>query len=374
MSRQKTEKKFLEQGVINEEAMLAYLNNQLDAQEKQQFEKLLKDDVFAQEALEGLQAAQSKAQVSKSLSSINKKVRERTGSKEKKPFAIHWTNYAWAAVLFGLLIGIGTVLVLYMGKKNDNIALNKEVATDSAATKLFENKEEVKPAESAAAPATITDSAPMQQAPKMDTVATLKSKEKTEVTVTTSTANTGTFSIPTTATEKPVTKNVPPPVAAEPAKNAQADALVERKAATKTTVTVPVTQNVVRGGIMEKEETDKVKVVSMDDAMKNFNSGNYKQAGEQFDVILQQQPNNADALYFSGISEYLNGNLKRSEKNFDKLLKEGTKYGEGSKWYKANILIQKGKKEEAKKLLDELSQSGGSYKERAIKKKAEIVF
>jgi len=70
----------------------------------------------------------------------------------------------------------------------------------------------------------------------------------------------------------------------------------------------------------------------------------------------------------------MNGNTKKSEKNFEKLLKEGAKYSEGSKWYKANILLKKGKRDEAKKLLDELANSGGSYKERAVKKKAEMEF
>src|SRR4051812_29049885 len=111
MTRHKKESKFLEQEIIDEAAMLAYLNNELDAQEKQQFEKLLEGDPFAQEALEGLQAAK-KPVVSESLSYINKKVRDRAGLKAKKPFAIHWTNYAWAAVILGILIGVGSVMML----------------------------------------------------------------------------------------------------------------------------------------------------------------------------------------------------------------------------------------------------------------------
>ena len=107
---------------------------------------------------------------------------------------------------------------------------------------------------------------------------------------------------------------------------------------------------------------------------KSFNGGDYKASSDQFSEILKQQPNNAEALYFGGISEYINGNSKKSEKNFDKLLKDGTKFSEGSKWYKANILLKKGKKDEAKKILDELANSTGSYKERALKKKAEMEF
>lgn len=111
-----------------------------------------------------------------------------------------------------------------------------------------------------------------------------------------------------------------------------------------------------------------------DDAMKSFNSGDYSTAGDDFDKILKRDPDNADALYFGGISDYINGKTAKSENNFDKLLKKGNKYIEGSKWYKANILIKKGHSEAAKPLLQDLSNSNGSYKERAIKKLAEMGF
>jgi tetratricopeptide (TPR) repeat protein len=108
--------------------------------------------------------------------------------------------------------------------------------------------------------------------------------------------------------------------------------------------------------------------------MKNFNAGDYQTAGEQFNAILKKDPNNADALYYGGICDYINNTNTKGEKNFDKLLKNGNRYIEGSKWYKANILIQKGKKEEARKLLNDLANTNSSYKERAIKKLAEMEF
>ncbi len=108
------------------------------------------------------------------------------------------------------------------------------------------------------------------------------------------------------------------------------------------------------------------------EAMQNFNAGRYKESSEQFETILKSQPNNSDAQYFGGVSDYLNGNLSKSEKQFDKLLKGGNRYTEGSKWYKANILIKKGKKEEAKKILQDLSNTNNSYKERATNKLKEL--
>ncbi len=105
-----------EKGVITSEALLAYARNELTAGEKQELEKLLLDDPFAQEALEGLQSAKVNTTVAATILNVNRKVRERAGIKEKKTFDIHWTNYAWAAVVVGMLIGIGFVLINFIGK------------------------------------------------------------------------------------------------------------------------------------------------------------------------------------------------------------------------------------------------------------------
>lgn len=398
MSGSKKDNIFFERGAINEASMLAYLNNQLSAEEKQQFEKLLKDDPFAQEALEGLQVSQSQTTVSTTLVSLNKKIRERTGLKEKKTFQIHWSNYAWAAVLLGLLIGIGFVMINFIGKHDSNIAMNKEEVTKTADENLFETKQELKPAET---PVTIiTDSVQtvlpdiMKADEAKDKDATLKALDNTEAknaakedvsskgkegtSTATPTSATGASSNSIVSVTDKNTAGAVSPAAAEgvnePSKNVKSNRMADNKTEGREVVTAPATQKVVRGSIVEREEVGNVTVITVNDAMKNFNSGNYKESSEQFDAILQQHPTNADALYFGGISDYINGNARKSEKNFDRLLKDGTKFMEGSKWYKANILIQKGKREEAKKLLDELSQSSGSYKERATKKKAELEF
>ncbi len=105
--------------------------------------------------------------------------------------------------------------------------------------------------------------------------------------------------------------------------------------------------------------------------MKSFNSADYKTASEQFDAVLKKNPDNAEALYFGGISDYLSGKSVKSEKSFDRLIKT-SRYTEGSKWYKANILLKKGKKDEAVKLLNDLAGTSGMYKERALKKLEEV--
>lgn len=427
----KTEKmKLSENGVILEEALLAYANNELTAEQKQEMDKLLLDDPFAQDALEGLQQS-NKAKAASVVLSINKKVREKAGIREAKTLKIHWSAYAWAAVVFGLLIGVGFVMVNYMGKQQNSIAMN-EKAKDEGVNLLEQKQETVTPSVSAV-PFTNSDTTAgtytgtaQDDNSSADADALYKKDGGAETKNTNGLAATSAQPVTTTsgtlspspvymnstiladdkgtAPAKPVAKtntglkiyadsassisyNWTDSKAAESRKRAAKEPKVLARDENPSGYTIGTQDNVYnsnpqgtsytitqRGAIEEKTEADKVRIITMDDAMKTFNSGDYKTSSEQFSEILKQQPGNADALYFGGISDYINGNTKRSEKNFDKLLKDGTKFTEGSKWYKANILLKKGKRDEAKKILDELANSGGSYRERAIKKKAEMEF
>lgn len=428
ISRKKEGVKFSTTGMLDEEAMLAYLNNELTAEETQKFELLLKDDPFAQEALEGLQSTQNKTAVIASVASLNKKVRERSGIKEKGSFNIHWSVFAYAAALVGVLLGVGFGLVTYLGNHNEQVAMQNEKQTEQTLLEQKTEQPNLVPANEQAVTDSIantstpvtnvsgatapTGTAVNKSSPDINASEQSDLRKKDEpVTPTKSTqgilSNTGSAgkasqTIVTNSTLTATSNNVASPAAVsagvalnEKAKakeelaqdernsNKEVAAKNEKKAAEKNGYTkdqnatkqnddkAPTTQKVVRGSIVETEELDKASVVTIDDAMRSFNGGDYKKSSQQFDEILRESPRSADALYFGGISDYINGNTKKSEKNFDKLLKEGTKFVDGSKWYKANILLQKGKKEEAKKLLDELSNTGGSYRERATKKKAD---
>lgn len=413
MSNPKTNKELLDEGVISEAAMLAYLHNTLSADEKQQFEKLLAGDPFAQDALEGLQAAQNAQAATASIARVKSKVRERTGAGEVKVVKLHWTNYAWAAAIFAILIGIGFLMVGYMGKKADGIAMNNTSESKGAdsQTQLFESADKNQPAVTETVVG-VTDTGTFSlhiNEPVADKNADMKplggsavaenevkedlkfaapvanaekqlqqqTEQKNIGFVNTSpaagmnstiTANNGLGAAP--AGKKSETP------AFKPAGNVndEADDLERRKDKEvkapargdeeKTLEEVVVASN--------RKEKAKETGTSIEDARNSFNSGDYKKAGDQFDVVLKNEPGNPDALYFGGISDYINGKTNKSEKNFDKLLQDGKRYQEGSKWYKANILLKKGKKEEARKLLNELANSTGSYKERAVQKLEEV--
>lgn len=403
--RNKTEKmKLSEYGTVREEALLAYLTNQLTTEERAEVELLLEKDAFAQEALDGLRQATAE-RVASSVGNINKKIAQRSGQKiGGRAIKLHWTNFAWAAVVLGLLLGVGFLMVNYVGSSNTKIAMNQPAAEpkveknapkDDAANLIPEilvttqsDSSAFAPAmDKAAEPATFAEASEDPQPSQMLQKAAKENIIGEAAPAAASGAGVTKVPVPAAVTREKQTLQAKTDAAPESKKpetaadksNKPAVPKDENKDSKKTTVVAQ------RQALDEAEATGETtnksttaagneKITGIEAAMNNFNAGNYKKSAEQFNEIIKQQPNNADALYFGGISEYIVGNTKKSEKNFDQLLKEGTKFVEGSKWYKANILLKKGKTEEAKSLLNELANSGGSYRERAVKKISEIEF
>ncbi len=408
MSKRKKEVDLLEGGVITEGAMEAYIGGTLTAEERTQFEKLLAEDPFAQDALEGMQAAPNRTEALTRIANIKKKVRSQTGIREGKTVNIHWANYVWAAVVLGMLVGVGFLMVTY---------LNKHAGTDGEIAKTEAPQQEIVQADDNAVPkapeATVQpqgESATGAEHPTavgnangtvtINSDVTLNSTSATTSTDTITWGNKEGFSMNnySTTTNVGAGNNLPPSAknrkdnaaTNNTATTAQYDKAVTKEEASKTKRAEPVKADVAESDAVrtnakpaaEKKITEvkdtkaasggKTNVPTQAEAMKNFNAGDYKTSAEQFDAILKNQPNNADAQYFGGVSDYLNGNLNKSEKQFDKLLKSGDRYLEGSKWYKANILIKKGKTSDAKKILNELSNTNNPYKERATNKLKEL--
>lgn len=403
MSREKREGiKLVEAGLITNEALEAYVNNSLSTTEKQELEKLLAGDPFAQEALEGLQAVGSKRGTT--ITNINNKVREKSGLREGKRIQLHWTTYAWAAAVFGLIIAIGATLTWYLSnktdtqqqvavvqKQNDNdknvniveqkntvapidttSALKKDtstpvsqtIATDKNAVADNQNKANTTPAQ----PAT---NVPDAKAKDQAAVAGTKQPVTPNPALTTNssvTASNQWMGAPTTNNQQAALKKTEEK---ERARKGADDKAAQNDLSEKPT---PAMNEVTMNETAERKDAGKESSTSLEEAMKSFSSTDYNKAAEQFDKILKHDPDNSDALYFGGISDYINGKTAKSEKNFDKLLKKGTKFTEGSKWYKANILLKKGENDKAKSILQELANSNGSYKERAVKKLSEMGF
>jgi len=136
-----------EEGVVTQEALFAYAEDRLSDADRVQMDKLLRDDLFAQEALEGLRKSSRPADIHTAISSINTQLREKTGLREKKKkgIEIHWANYAYAAVVLGVLIGVGFVMIhIFAGERKEE-AMNKTMPKAQESVPVMEEKKKEGP-------------------------------------------------------------------------------------------------------------------------------------------------------------------------------------------------------------------------------------
>lgn len=330
-----------EDGVITQEALLAYAEGKLSDAERAQVDKLIKDDPFAQEALEGLRSSTSQSEINTAISSLNTQLREKTGVRErkKKGIEIHWANYAYAAVVLGVLIGVGYVMINVLSSEHREEAMNKPVpkGQESLPVKEEKKKEEPKP-----------DSTKL--------VADATQKELRD-SVTSQNTNTTADNAPA-----PAAVNGSPTTASTVSKDDGKPTAMKSLAANEEKSTLEKDKSVSNIGEIATQ---------LGVARTYFGSGDYVNAEKKYKEILSSDPNNVDALYFGGICAFYNGTPGLGEANFDKLAKTA-QYTEGTKWYKASILIKKGKKEEAKPLLRDLINTNSYFKERAVKQYEEL--
>lgn len=318
-------------GVLSSAAVRAYLEDTLSPEQRAEFEELLAKDPFAADALEGLRNAGNTTDSFFTIDEIAGTVRTKTGiNGASKSIQLHWSLYAYAAALVAVIAGIALVFSFYKSQPTD---------TQLAKTEEFS---EVQTGIAAEEPTVIADT--VFSAEKADSAATTVLSEKKDTAV---------------AAPKPAT----PVLAAQ----------VKKEENPENKVNIPVALSVQAETLSAKTADKKEKTAEeiAEEGMTAFNNSEYGKAEQLFNLTLEKAPNNANAMYFGAVSAYINGNTAKAEKQFNQLLKNGL-YTEGSKWYKANILLKRGEKEDALEILRSLSISSGTYKSRAIKKLEEI--
>jgi hypothetical protein len=320
-----------EDGVITEEALLAYAEGRLGNAEMAEMDKLLSGDPFAQEALEGMRTSPKPGDIHTAITSINTKLREKAGIRErnKKGIEIHWANYAYAALVLGVLVGVAFVMIqIFSGNRKEKMAQ----ATESVAVPMEKKKDETK-----------SDTTKLIAADaQKDSISTMNFTS-------TPTATGGAAA----NTDNTVTGTIQ-----------SKDQDEQRASAEKSSVGPPSTPS---SGVSQTTSSVSGDLAArLAVARTFFDANNYANAETKYNEILASQPDNAEALYFGGVCNFINGSKGLGEANFDKLMRGGI-YMDGAKWYKALILIKDGKKDQAKPILKDLSITGGYFKDRAVK-------
>ena len=106
------------------------------------------------------------------------------------------------------------------------------------------------------------------------------------------------------------------------------------------------------------------------DAMHSYENKKYTEASLLFDSYLVSNPNDAQALYFGGMSYYENHNYKKSIPLLEKFLKQKAdivyqKNSQDAEWYLANSYLKVDQKQKAKTLLQKIANSNGKYSSQA---------
>ena len=107
--------------------------------------------------------------------------------------------------------------------------------------------------------------------------------------------------------------------------------------------------------------------------MEYFKDGYYKKALNRYKTILEQYPEDANALFYGGLCYYNMKKYNKSISYFDEIATiKLNAFKEEAKWYKSKSLIKLGLIKEAIIVLDENIMAGGFYAEDAMEVKREM--
>ena len=104
-------------GFVNKEKLFAYLRNELNDAEKLRIEKLIAQDPFLQDAVEGLKNADLNT-IDITLNTIFAKVDAATIGQKTNTFSANIRKYAAAASII-LLLGMSWVIIDNLNKKQN---------------------------------------------------------------------------------------------------------------------------------------------------------------------------------------------------------------------------------------------------------------
>jgi hypothetical protein len=99
---------------IDQDTLLLYLQNKLSAEKKHEVEKMLADNEFASDALDGLQAFSDKRQVNHMVEMLNRDLKKKTERKKQRREKLKLPDQSWiliAVVIIILLIIISYIVV-----------------------------------------------------------------------------------------------------------------------------------------------------------------------------------------------------------------------------------------------------------------------
>lgn len=361
-------------GCIRQEILLKYLKGKLSGKERNLVERHLQECEMCSDELEGLSNLSEPDRIAEIEADINSMVDKRTTPR------ILWLDpkvvYRVAAVAV-LTIGVSTLLYYFVLKTTPSTMMSESQMPSASA----EMSDSVSPLGVTSIPKDVTEYSELQKkeskqverlaAPKvvadnMKVADDIFVDEDSEVIVLTEAEMEEVEIVPNAA--KPDSTIFASNDAAITAQRTEAARAANAEARKEEVVTVA------EGAKLSKKlnafagESAQPQIV-VEGAIKNFNKKNYQEALGQFNVLYAQNANNDTVVYFRAMCSYNLKSFADAIVDFQKLMKDTeSEFLYDSQWYCALSLIETGRKDEARSLLELISKSNSPYKDLAKQK------
>jgi TolA-binding protein len=105
----------------------------------------------------------------------------------------------------------------------------------------------------------------------------------------------------------------------------------------------------------------------INNGIESYNQGYYSEAATKFELALDADPSDQQALYYGGMAYYYSKEYDKAVQSFNKLLKnKKNPYYQASQWQLAVIYLEKGETKLARKTLNEVIDENGPYRSNAV--------
>jgi len=115
----------------------------------------------------------------------------------------------------------------------------------------------------------------------------------------------------------------------------------------------------------KKEEIDPFVTDHLNRAIDFYQGGKYVEAVSEFQLVLQKDPSNETANFYSGVSALALNNPDEALNYFNKTDNKRSRFYEATLWYESLAYLKKDDKKEARKLLEKVVGMNGEYKTKA---------
>lgn len=335
-----------------------YYLGKMSPEDKNDFEKNIEADPFAKEALEGFTFIESDFDRISIIENTNMKIKEELGLETSNVFPIK----SFMAIAASVVLFIGSYFFISNNNSTENnLAENKveiiedqNVNTNEIIIKdtVFGNSDSLLMNDLEIDEDVIVTDIPLADKTELKNKfkkegkkAIATKQEKTEINV----------------VEALVNKEI----GLEETKD---DLTIEGYKKTTTDFQSSTSMNSIAIDRQEFEETsiELDKISNYKKAIVAYNKGEHSKAIRYFNKSISDKNNINSSNFYIGMSYFNQGKSTKAIKYFNKL--NSTSFKDKAEWYKSLSLLNKGKKSEAKAILEKIATSNSSFRDKAMNK------